>query len=51
MNGSDLLDGVGSEVVATPRLEAHLLTSGSEGGVPVFFVHGNASSSRFSRTR
>lgn len=47
MEGSDLLDGVGSEVVATPRLETHILTSGPEDGIPVIFVHGNASSSRF----
>ncbi len=47
MNGSDLLEGVGSEVIATSRLETHLLTGGPEGGVPVLFVHGNASSSRF----
>ncbi len=47
MDGLDLLEGVGSEVVATSRLGTHLLTGGAEGGVPVFFVHGNASSSRF----
>jgi len=47
MNDPDLLEGVGSEVVATSRLETHLLTGGPEGGIPVLFVHGNASSSRF----
>jgi pimeloyl-ACP methyl ester carboxylesterase len=47
MHGPDLLEGVGSEVVATPRLETHILTGGPEDGVPVFFIHGNASSSRF----
>ena len=47
MEGSDLLEGVGSEVVATPRLETHILTTGQEDGIPVIFVHGNASSSRF----
>ncbi|HET7272475.1 MAG TPA: alpha/beta hydrolase [Rubrobacter sp.] len=47
MQGSDLLDGVGSETVATPRLETHILTTGPEDGIPVIFVHGNASSSRF----
>jgi hypothetical protein len=51
MNGSNLLEGVGSEVIATSRLETHLLTGGPEGGAPIVFVHGNASSSRFSRTR
>jgi pimeloyl-ACP methyl ester carboxylesterase len=47
MNGSNLLEGVGSEVIATSRLETHLLTGGPEGGAPIVFVHGNASSSRF----
>jgi pimeloyl-ACP methyl ester carboxylesterase len=47
MHGPDLVEGVGSEVVATPRLETHILTGGPEDGVPVFFIHGNASSSRF----
>ena len=47
MNGSNLLEGVGSEVIATSRLETHLLASGPEGGAPIVFVHGNASSSRF----
>lgn len=42
-----LLDGIGSEVVATSRLRTHLLTAGPEDGVPVLLVHGNASSSRF----
>lgn len=47
MNGSNLLEGVGSEVIATSRLETHLLASGPEVGAPIVFVHGNASSSRF----
>ena len=47
MHESDLLEGVGSETVATPRLETHILTAGPEDGIPVIFVHGNASSSRF----
>jgi len=47
MNDPDLLEGVGSEVVATSRLETHVLTGGTEGGAPILFVHGNASSSRF----
>src|SRR5215204_3241088 len=47
MHGSDLLEGVGSQVVATPRLETHILTGGPEDGIPVIFIHGNASSSRF----
>ena len=47
MEGSDLPEGVGSEHVATPRLETHVLTSGPGDGIPVLFLHGNASSSRF----
>ena len=42
-----LLQGVAAKTVATPRLRTHLLTGGIEGGEPVFFVHGNVSSSRF----
>jgi pimeloyl-ACP methyl ester carboxylesterase len=47
MEGLDLPEGVNSEVIATPRLETHVLGSGPEDGIPVLFVHGNASSSRF----
>src|SRR5919205_2455653 len=47
MEGLNLPDGVDSEVVATSRLETHVLTSGPEDGIPILFVHGNASSSRF----
>jgi pimeloyl-ACP methyl ester carboxylesterase len=43
----DLPEGVNSRIVATPRLETRVLTSGPEDGVPVLFLHGNASSSRF----
>ena len=35
MNGSNLLEGVGSEVIATSRLETHLLRGGTEGGAPI----------------
>ena len=42
-----LLEGVAAKTVGTPRLRTHLLTGGAEGGEPVFFVHGNVSSSRF----
>ncbi|MDQ4062931.1 MAG: alpha/beta hydrolase [Actinomycetota bacterium] len=42
-----LLQGVAAETVQTPRLRTHLLTGGTEGGEPVFFIHGNVSSSRF----
>jgi pimeloyl-ACP methyl ester carboxylesterase len=47
MDGTDLLEGVRFETVSTPRLDTHVLTGGPEDGVPVLFVHGNASSSRF----
>ena len=39
--------GVTAGTVETPRLPTHLLQSGSESGVPVLLVHGNASSSLF----
>jgi pimeloyl-ACP methyl ester carboxylesterase len=43
----NLLDGVSSREVSTPRLTTHLLESGPEEGEPVLFVHGNVASSRF----
>jgi pimeloyl-ACP methyl ester carboxylesterase len=42
-----LLEGVATKSVDTPRLRTRLLSGGAEGGTPVFFVHGNVSSSRF----
>jgi pimeloyl-ACP methyl ester carboxylesterase len=42
-----LLEGVVAEIVTTPRLRTQLLSGGAKGGTPVFFVHGNVSSSRF----
>lgn len=42
-----LIQGVVEETVDTPRLKTRLLSAGVEGGEPVFFIHGNASSSRF----
>jgi pimeloyl-ACP methyl ester carboxylesterase len=42
-----LLEGVTAEIVDTRRLRTHLLAGGTERGAPVFFVHGNTSSSRF----
>lgn len=42
-----LIEGVAAETVDTPRLRMHLLSSGAGGGTPIFFVHGNVSSSRF----
>lgn len=47
MADTALLEGVVSKTVETPRLKMQLLSGGAEGGQPVFFVHGNASSSRF----
>ena len=36
-----------SRTVTTPRLKTYLLAAGPDDGVPVCFVHGNGSSSRF----
>ena len=47
MTDPALLEGVSAEIVNTPRLGTHMLAGGAEGGEPVFFVHGNTSSSRF----
>jgi pimeloyl-ACP methyl ester carboxylesterase len=47
MTETALMEGVHSAVVETPRLKTHLLQAGLEDGVPVLFVHGNASGSRF----
>ncbi|HLO33361.1 MAG TPA: alpha/beta hydrolase [Anaerolineales bacterium] len=41
------LPGITSEMVDTPRLKMHVLFSGAESGVPVLFVHGNASSGTY----
>lgn len=41
------LPGITSQFVDTPRLRVHVLTSGPADGVPVLFVHGNASSSTY----
>jgi pimeloyl-ACP methyl ester carboxylesterase len=42
-----LLEGVSAKIVETPRLSTHMLTGGDERAEPVFFVHGNVSSSSF----
>ena len=47
MGSIPTLAGVSSRYVQTPRLNIHLLQSGSTDGTPVLFVHGNASSSTF----
>ncbi|MBI5934374.1 MAG: alpha/beta hydrolase [Chloroflexi bacterium] len=41
------LPGITSTVVDTPRLKMHALVSGPENGVPVLFIHGNASSATY----
>jgi pimeloyl-ACP methyl ester carboxylesterase len=38
------LEGVAAKMVTTDRLTTRVLFSGPEGGVPVLFLHGNASS-------
>lgn len=47
MTSEGLIAGVLSTTVETPRLATHLLHGGPEGGTPVLFIHGNASSGRF----
>ena len=42
-----LLKGVTAESVNISRLRTHLLAGGAEVGAPLFFIHGNTSSSRF----
>lgn len=41
------LPGITSKMVDTPRLKQHVLFSGDENGMPVLFVHGNASSASY----
>jgi pimeloyl-ACP methyl ester carboxylesterase len=41
------LDGITSHTIPTPRLTIHALSSGPADGVPVLFIHGNASSATF----
>lgn len=47
MTGEPLLPGISSQMVESPRLKSHVLTSGPDDGIPVLFVHGNVSASRF----
>ncbi len=44
---ADLPGWVTARTVETPRLATHFLEGGSESGIPVLFIHGNASSSLF----
>ena len=41
------LAGITSKFVETPRLKMHTLFSGPENGIPVLFLHGNASSATY----
>ena len=41
------LPGITSKLIDTPRLRMHVLFSGADDGVPVLFIHGNASSSAY----
>ena len=45
MGSIPTLEGVVSQMVQTSRLKVHILTSGPDDGTPVFFIHGNCSSS------
>lgn len=42
-----LAAGVSSGIVETGRIATHVLSKGSNDGIPVIFVHGNASSGHF----
>ncbi|MCA9917488.1 MAG: alpha/beta hydrolase [Anaerolineales bacterium] len=47
MSSVPTLPGITSQMVQTDRLNVHVLSSGSEDGTPVIFVHGNGSSATF----
>lgn len=47
MSSIPTLPGITSQMIATPRLQIHALFGGAEGGTPVLFLHGNASSATF----
>ncbi len=47
MSSIPTLPGITSQMIQTPRLAVHALTSGPDDGVPVLFVHGNGSSATF----
>lgn len=42
-----ILGGITEGMVETPRIASHVLFSGTDGAVPVVFVHGNFSSATF----
>src|SRR5687768_8348985 len=41
------LPGITAQTVTTPRLTTRVLFSGADNGIPVLFIHGNASSATF----
>ncbi len=47
MSSIPTLPGITSQMIDTPRLAIHTLTSGPADGIPVLFVHGNASSATY----
>jgi pimeloyl-ACP methyl ester carboxylesterase len=47
MSSIPTLEGIHSQMVQTERLKMHVLTAGSEDGIPVILVHGNGSTSTF----
>ncbi len=42
-----VLDGITAQQIATPRLSTRVLFSGADDGIPVLFIHGNASSATY----
>lgn len=47
MSLPNLLPGLSSTLLDTPRLKTHLLRGGDSAGQPVVLIHGNVSSARF----
>ncbi len=41
------LPGITSQMIPTPRLNTHVLFSGSDDGIPVVFIHGNFSAATY----
>ncbi|MEO8395291.1 MAG: alpha/beta hydrolase [Chloroflexota bacterium] len=42
-----VLSGITASTITTPRLTTRVLFSGADGGIPILFLHGNASSATF----
>jgi pimeloyl-ACP methyl ester carboxylesterase len=42
-----ILDGITAQQITTPRLTTRVLFSGQDDGIPVLFIHGNASSATY----